>query len=218
MKGMPAPSNQPEQTPRRSLDLGSCPAPALPGGAQASSAGRPSVFSVTRSLLTHPLRTFVIHWNWKAGFLSGVFRAALFAIAVVPREPAALRGVAIQLAFRVAIGGMWGSLAQAFREAEPAWLAGVFVAAVLPAGVHLVEYAALRAGHVSHIRAGMIASVSLSVISLLLNWGLMRKGLLLTGKGTDSFATDLSRLPSALIDFLLAGPRLLARVLRGCFA
>jgi hypothetical protein len=89
---------------------------------------------------------------------------------------------------------------------------------LLPAAVHLVEYAFLRASHVSHLQSGMIASVSLSVVSLLLNWGLMRKGLLLTDKGTQSLASDLARLPAALRDFLLAGPRVVARALRGCFA
>jgi hypothetical protein len=185
---------------------------------QPEAAHAPSVLSVTYSLLTHPLRTFVYHWNWKAGLLSGIFRAALFTVAVIPREPAAIRGVVIQLAFRVAVGGMWGSLAQAFQEAEPAWLAGLSVTAVLPVFVHLIEYAALRAGHVPHLRAGMIASVALSVASLLVNWSLMRKGLLLTGKGTNSLATDFSRLPAALAEFLLAGPRLLFRALRGCLA
>lgn len=196
MTAMPAPCSQPEQTPARTG----------------------TVLSVTRSLLAHPFRYFVRDWNWKAGLLSGIFRAALFAVTVVPREPAALRGIALQLAFRIAVGGMWGTVAQAFREAEPIWLAGLWVTAVLPASVHLVEYMVLRANHVAHLRAGMIASISLSVLSLLLNWGLMRRGLLLTGEGTESLATDFSRLPAALRDLLLAGPRLLVRAFRGCLA
>jgi hypothetical protein len=207
MKVMPTPSNPPEQTP-------DCERTGPGSGRQQAE----TVLSVTRTLFAHPIRTFIRQWNWKAGLLSGVFRAALFSVAVIPRDPAALRGIAIQLAFRVAIGGLWGSLAQAFREAEPAWLAGVFVTALLPAAVHLAEYFFLRAGHVSHIRAGMIASVSLSIISLLLNWGLMRRGLLLTGKGTESLAADFSRLPATLWDFVLAGPRVVARALRGSFA
>jgi hypothetical protein len=178
----------------------------------------PNVFSVAHSLLADPFRSFVFHWNWKAGFLSGIFRAAVFSVAVIPRDSSAFRGVAIQLAFRVAVGGLWGTVAQAFRQAEPAWFAGLFVAAFLPGSVHLAEYLILRASHMPHLRAGMIASVVLSVTSLLLNWGLMRKGLLLTGEGTDSLVTDFCRLPAALRDFLLAGPRLVVRRLRGCLA
>jgi hypothetical protein len=179
---------------------------------------RVSVMAVARELLVRPWKIFLFNWNWKAGLLGGVFRALFFSVAVLPRDMAGLRGVAIQLAFRVAIGGLWGALAQAFCCAEPAWIAGVLIALIVPAGVHGVEYTLLRAGHASHIRTGMIISVALSVISLLLNWGLMRRGLMLTGKGTDSLATDFRRLPAALADLALAGPRTVMRVVRGTLA
>ena len=179
---------------------------------------RVSVRAVARDLLARPWKVFLFNWNWKAGLLGGVFRALFFIVAVLPSDLAGLRGVAIQLLFRIAIGGLWGSLAQAFCSAEPAWAAGVLIGVVVPAGVHGVEYTLLRAGHASHIRTGMIISIALSIISLLLNWGLMRRGLMLTGKGTDSLATDFRRLPAALGDLALAGPRTLMRVLRGTFA
>ena len=112
---------------------------------------RVRVKAVARDLLARPSKVFLFNWNWKAGLLGGVFRALFFIAAVLPRDPAGLRGVAIQLAFRVAIGGL-------------------------------------------------------------------RRGLMLTGKGTDSLATDFRRLPAALVDLALAGPRTLMRVLRGNFA
>ena len=201
MTAMPARCSRPERGPDRMM----------------------TVLSVTRALLANPFRSFICGWNWKAGLLSGIFRAALFAIAVVRpseavRDPAGLGGIALQLAFRIAVGGIWGTVAQAFQEAEPAWLAALWSAAVLPAAVHLVEYFVLRANHVAHLEAGMIASISLSVLSLLLNWRLMRKGLLLTGKGSDSLVNDFSRLPAAFRDFVLAGPRLVVRAFRGCLA
>ena len=184
-----------------------------------SSPAKPvTVLDIVRRLAANPWGILIATWNWKAGLLSGLFRAAFFGAAVLGGGPAALRGVAIQLAFRIAVGGLWGSLAQAFRAAQPAWLAGLLVAVILPAGVHTLEYESLRAGHASHIRTGMIVSVSLSIVSLLLNWGLMRKGLLLTGKGTASLAADLKRLPAALGELALAVPRALARVLGGSFA
>jgi hypothetical protein len=97
------------------------------------------------------------------------------------------------------------------RWGSPAWLAGLSVTVALPGVVHLIEYGLLRAGHVSHIRTAMIVSVALSIISLLLNWGLMRRGLLVTGKGAQSLAADFQQLPATLGDFVLAGPRVLAR-------
>jgi hypothetical protein len=177
-----------------------------------------SVAAVARGLLAHPWRTLVIGWNWKAGLLAGLFRLIVFVIAGVPRTPMAWAGVLLQLAARVILGGCWGSLTQAFRFAEPAWLAGSLLVLFVPIGLHAVEYAFLRAGHATHIRAGMIVSVSMSAASFLLNWMLMRRGLLLTGEGTESLAADFRRLPLALADFCLAGPRLLFRFLWGCFA
>ena len=46
----------------------------------------------------------------------------------------------------------------------------------------------------------------------------MRRGLMLTGKGTDSLATDFRRLPAALLELTLAGPRTIMRALREGFA
>ena len=95
---------------------------------------RVSVMAVARDLLARPWRVFLLNWNWKAGLLGGVFRALFFSVAVLPRDLAGLRGVAIQLAFLVAIGGLWGALAQAFCCAEPAWIAGVLIASLFPQG------------------------------------------------------------------------------------
>ena len=66
-------------------------------------------------------------------------------------------------------------------RARPAWLAGLSVAVALPAAAHCLEFAALRAGHATHIKTGMVVSVVISIGSLLLNLGLMRRGLLVTG-------------------------------------
>ena len=179
---------------------------------------RRTVAAAGYDLIASSWRVFLFNWNWKAGLLSGVFRAGFFIVAIARGDPAAWRGMAIQLAFRIAIGGLWGSLAQSFRGAEPVWLAGLLIVVIIPAGVHGVEYAFLRAGHAPQVRTAMIISVVLSVGSLLLNWGLMRRGLMLTGRGTDSLATDFRRLPVVLRELVLAGPRILMRVLRGAFA
>jgi hypothetical protein len=64
----------------------------------------------------------------------------------------------------------------------------------------------------------MIVSISLSVVSLLFNWALMRRGLLLTGEGTSSFGADLKRFPVAIAALFLALPRACLRIVRGCFA
>jgi hypothetical protein len=159
-----------------------------------------TVWQATKRVLAHPWRVFVVDWNWKAALLSAVFRAVLYGCAAVPRGPGAMRGVWIELGFRILVGGFWGSLLQAYRGARPAWLAGLFAVLLLPAGAHTLEYLALKTGGATHIGAGMFVSILVSAGSLLFNWLLMRKGLLVTGKGTATLAADLRRLPSALAE------------------
>jgi len=50
--------------------------------------------------------------------------------------------------------------------------------------------------------------------SLLLNWFLMRKGMLITGDGSDSLGADMRRLPRLLAAFFLAPGVALCRAVR----
>src|SRR5262245_3747572 len=87
------------------------------------------ILAVARYVLMHPWEVFVEGWNWKTALLSAFFRGLAFALPMAGLTGSdALRNVCIELAFRVAIGGFWGSLLQAFRRARPAWLAGLSVA------------------------------------------------------------------------------------------
>ena len=165
-----------------------------------------SVAAAACRVIAEPWRVFVIDWNWKAAVLSSSFRALLFSVATF-RGRGAARGICIELLFRLAIGGFWGSLLQAFRAARPAWLAGLFAALILPGMAHTIEFLALKAGHATHITSGMIVSISVSVVSLLLNWLLMRKGLMVTGVGSARLRDDFRRLPAALASLFPGPPR-----------
>ena len=125
-------------------------------------------------------------------------RGLLFCAVVVPRGAGDFRGAFIEMVFRIALGGCWGSAMQGLRRAKPAWLAGLLVALLLPACAHLLEFALLQAGGASHIRSGMIVSVAFSGASLAVNFALMRRGLLITGAGAKSLAADFRELPAAL--------------------
>jgi hypothetical protein len=151
-----------------------------------------------RRVVFEPWTIFVVQWNWKAALLSAGIRGLLFCVVVVPRGAGAMRGAWIEIAFRIAVGGGWGSFMQALRRARPAWLAGLLIALVLPLCAHTLEYGLLKAGGATHIKIGMIVSVVFSAGSLMVNYALMRRGLLLTGAGTASLASDFRRLPGAL--------------------
>ncbi len=145
-----------------------------------------------------PWTVFVLQWNWKAALLSAGIRGLLFCVAVVPQGAGAMRGAWIEIAFRIVLGGCWGSAMQALRRARPAWLAGLLIALVLPGGAHALEYGLLKFGGATHIKSGMIVSISFSAASLLVNFALMRRGLLITGEGAGSLSSDFRRLPAVL--------------------
>jgi hypothetical protein len=105
-----------------------------------------------------------------------------------------VRGFWIEFAFRIAVGGFWGSLLQAFSGARPAWLAGISLVVLLPGCTHCLEYLALRTGGAAHAGAVTVESVAVSVASLVVNWGLMRGGILLTGRGAVPLTADLRRI------------------------
>ena len=157
------------------------------------------VWEATAKIVVNPWRVFVVDWNWKAALLSALFRGVMYAFATVPRGPGAIRGVWIELGFRFLVGGFWGSLLQAYRAARPAWLAGLCSVLLLPASAHSLEYLAPKAGGATHVGAGMFLSILVSAGSLLINWLLMRKGLLVTGAGTASLGDDLRRLPGVVV-------------------
>jgi hypothetical protein len=149
-------------------------------------------------VLTHPWEIFVRNWNWKTALLSAAFRAILGLAALAFRGPLGTHGVAqgvgVEFVFRVAVGGLWGSLMQASAGARPLWLTGTCLGVLLPAGLHYLEYLALRAAGSPHTASVMTSSVAFSVVSLLFNWNLIRRGILITGRGAGSLGSDLRRI------------------------
>jgi hypothetical protein len=157
------------------------------------------VYSAALYVVKHPWEVFVERWNWKAALLSAAFRGLGFALPMARMAGShVLRSLCIEMSFRIVVGGLWGSLIQAFRGARPAWLAGLSIAVVLPAATQCLEFAALRAGHATHIKTGMVVSMVITIGSLLINLGLMRRGLLVTGDGGCSLLADLRRIPGEL--------------------
>jgi hypothetical protein len=149
-------------------------------------------------IVRHPWDVFVIQLNWKAALLSAGIRGVLFCVAVVPHGAGVARGAWIAIAFRIALGGCWGSVMQALRRARPAWLAGLLVGLMLPACAHLLEFVLLKVGGATHIKSGMIVSIAFSAASLVVNFALMRQGLPITDEGAKSLASDFRQLPIAL--------------------
>ena len=144
----------------------------FPGGVWGLTAPSKRAETVTEAalyVLRHPWEVFVKRWNWKAELLSAVFRGVAFCLPAgrILRDDL-VRILCIEMAFPIGLGGFWGSLLQSFRQATPS--------------EHGLAYLALRAGHATHITTtSMVISITISAGSLLLNLGLIRRGVLITG-------------------------------------
>jgi hypothetical protein len=157
-----------------------------------------SVATAVGRIARDPWTVFVVRWNWKAALLSAAIRGLVYAVALFRHPEAILRGAGIEMAFRIALGGWWGSVVQALRNARPAWLTGLLGAVALPVVAQALEFIALKSGGVTHIKTAMVVSAIFSAGSVLANFFLMRRGLLLTGAGTASLISDLRNLPGTL--------------------
>ena len=187
------------------------------------------VGDVFRNLLHHPAQV-VTRWNWKAALLGAGLRAFFYLVVYVVSQESwltTLTAVLVELPFRFVTTGLGGAIVQSFRRATPLWVANLIFSVSLPAFSHTVEFfthyaqeryfadvlAASRDG-VARQRAFAI-SVFFSVISALFNLFAMRHGVLLVGAGkeTQSFSSDIKRLPRMACEFTASLPVLISRYL-----
>lgn len=186
------------------------------------------VADVFQNLLHHPAQ-IITRWNWKSASLGAVLRASFyFTVYKASQESWAvtLTAVLVEIFFRFITTGMAGAVVQSFRRATPFWLANVIVSISLPAFSHTVEfithYAQERyffdifaASENSARQRAFAISVFFSVISALFNLFAMRHGVLLVGAGeeTQSFASDIKRMPRMVGEFTAFLPVLISRCL-----
>ena len=194
-------------------------------------------YGTNRSKLLMSFGTFVRHpaqiitrWNWKSALLGASVRSFFYlAVYLVSQESwlTTMTAVLVELPFRFLTTGIGGSVVQSFRRATPVWIANIIVSILLPAFSHSVEFfthyaqeryfsdvlAASRDG-VARQRTFAI-SVFFSVISALFSLFAMRHGVLLVGAGkeTQSFVSDIKRLPRMVGEFIGVLPVLISKYL-----
>jgi hypothetical protein len=166
----------------------------------------PSISRVGSEFLHHPLRILLL-WNWKSAVLSIILRAPIFLIASVRRGwMVAASALFTEALFCAVSAGFYGTIVQALRNAEPEWLAGLFITVLVPAGFQVIEYWLHWLRGTPHLRIAEIVSVSLSLLSALFNWFAMKRGALLVGGEGAHFGSDLKRIPRLLFDFVYTLP------------
>lgn len=143
-------------------------------------------------------------WNWKTALCSGLYRAPAF-VGVSLRHglPAAARAGAAEFLLFALICGLSGAAVERLRHLRPDWLARLIILGVIPASLHLCEFALHAALGTPARRSGLAVSLGLTVVSEAFSWYAMRQGALLTGGEGRRLSDDLRRMPALVRGFLL---------------
>lgn len=173
-----------------------------------------TIGEVLFALFRHPILHLWHCWNWKSAVLSAGLRGGLFFAANIGTGiPAALGAMGIESAFYILVAGFYGAILQLFRRARPPWLATLTIMIFLPALNHTMEFALHLVGGTQRLKASLVASICLSMLSAVFNLFAMRRGVFLVGTERQSFASDLRQMPRVLLAFFTAVPRAVWRSL-----
>lgn len=172
----------------------------------------PTVGSVFRGLLRHPVHCLIRRWNWKSALLSSLSRAAIFFFTnLAAGWHAAVGALLAELALRAATSGFYGAVTESFSEARPAWAAMTAAMVVLPLFTHSLEFLVHWLRGTPKLGLSITTSVIFTALSTSFNVYAMRHGVLTVGRTSKSLREDLGRILPLLGQFLLAGPRALVR-------
>jgi len=172
-----------------------------------------SVPEAIADLLFNPVR-LLLRWNWKTALLSAFVRGKIFFISNLGAGlSAAIGAMAVEAALFATLAGFYGALAQHFRRARPVWAATMTVMILAPTVSHTLEYLLHNASGTKKIAAGVVTSISLSILSAMFNLFAMRRGVLIVGNERASLIDDLRRMPRVVFDFIMSIPRALWRTI-----
>ena len=176
---------------------------------------KPTVGEVLAELARHPVQHLVRRWNWKSALTSAVIRGGIFFAANLSAGLRAAAGAMfVEFLFRTATTGFYGAMTQAFRRAEPAWLAAATAMVLLPVVSHSLEFLIHWARGTPNLARSIAASVIFTAISTLFNLYAMRRGVLIVGEERKTFWQDMRAMPRIVGSFLAFGPLLLWRSIR----
>jgi hypothetical protein len=157
-------------------------------------------------LLRHPWRCLVLRWNGKAALLSALFRGVVFLVASIKSHHAGRwSAVLVEALFGAVCAGVFGTLTQALRFADPQWVAGLLLAGIFPLLFQVVDFCLHAALGTQVFRTGMIVSAVVTAFSAAFNLYVMRRGTLLVGEEGSPFMQDLSALPRLAFLFVVTG-------------
>lgn len=184
------------------------------GGFQPDEPGSRTVGKVLRDLVRHPGRYLVSRWNWKSAVTSSLLRASIFFCTnLVAGLHAAIGAMLAELLFRSLTSGFYGAITEALASARPPWAAMTAAMVILPLVAHSLEFLVHWLRHTPELALSILTSIAFTVFSTAFNLFAMQRGALTVGDGSHSLQEDLTRIPALIVEFLLAGPRLIIRAL-----
>ena len=166
----------------------------------------PTPWETLVALLRDPVPTLVRQWNWKSAIFSSLCRAAVFFFANLSSGIEAATGALVaEFLYRSVSAGFYGALTQAFRKSEPRWAATLVVLIGVPGVSHAIEFCLHWLRGTPNLRASILASLVLTLISTSFNLHAMRGGVLVVGSGEQSLADDMRSLPKTIWTFITSG-------------
>lgn len=176
---------------------------------------RAHVSDVLRDLFARPGEYLIRRWHWKAAIFSALIRSSLFFSANIAAGWEAAWGAGLaEFAYRLIASGCYGSMTQAFRRAEPAWLASVTAMFLLPVFQHALEFGIHWVRGTPRLGLSIAVSAAFTVFSTLFNLYSMRRGSLVVGGGGQSLWRDIACFPRLLGGFMGSGLRHVADLWR----
>lgn len=168
---------------------------------------RTTVGKALLEVLRNPFYYFIQLWNWKSALFGAVNRGTIFFIATLRRGRMEMSvAIVVEILFTCATAGIYAAFTQAIRFAEPEWLGGAIVALVIPGALYGADYFAHVWTGMHNVRPAVGVATGLSVVSTLFNLFIMRRGAMVVGEGSQPLWRDLVRIPGLIVQFLIAGP------------
>jgi hypothetical protein len=156
-------------------------------------------------LAADPFAAFVRSWNWKAAAFSVILRAPIYAISTLRYGLSRAEFEAMaEGAFSAVAAGVYAACTQAIRDAEPQSGVAFILLVLLPLIALVLDSLMHYLLGTPNLKAGILASFIVSVLSSGFSWYSMRRGALIIGSEGHSFGADMAAIPRLIVSFVAA--------------
>jgi hypothetical protein len=167
-----------------------------------------------REMVLHPQRSLLPAWSWKAASMSAVLRAAtFFGTNLRAGRYDAIRAGLVEAVFAIFAAGLLGAASQRLRLSQPAWATALVVWLLLPLAMLLAQFGVHTLAGTPHLGTGLTVSFCFAAVASSFSWYAMRHGVLLGGDAETSLVHDVRHLPKIVVNYVLAVPRIVWRVM-----